>query len=84
MKKGYTLWCEGLDGILKRPHESDGVVYLDEEYSTGKPLAKKDQKSAFEERKHAVQGTADTLHDKHGRIFNIMVQYKLCIQQTAH
>ena len=57
------------------------MILIDDEYSTGKPPAKK---SEFEERKHAVQGTADTLHDKHGRIFNIMVQYKLCIQQTAH
>lgn len=65
-----------MDETQKRPHESDGVVYVDDsddEHSTGKPPAKK---SAFEEWKHAVQGIADTLHDKHGSTSNI-VQYKL-------
>lgn len=80
MKKGYALWCEGLDpGTQKRPHEPDSVVLLDDsddDCSTGKPPAKKDKKSAFEERKDAVQKMADKLHCKHGSNFN-MVQYKL-------
>ena len=38
----------------------------DDDCSTGKPPAKKDKKSAFEERKDAVQKMADKLHSKHG------------------
>lgn len=80
VKKGYSLWCEGLDpGAQKWPCEADGVVLLDDsddDCSAGKPPAKKDKKSAFEERKDAVKRMADKLHDKHGHTFN-MVQYKL-------
>ena len=78
--KGYALWCEGLDlGTQKRPHEPNGVVLLDDsddDCSIGKSPAKKDKKSAFEERKDAVQKMADKLHSKHSSSFN-MVQYKL-------
>lgn len=62
------MWCEGLDGTQERSREADSVVVLDdsdEGYTPGKPPAKKDKKSAFEERKHAIQTT-----------FN-MIQYKL-------
>ena len=72
VKKGYSLWCEGLDpGAQKRPCEADGVVLLDDsddDCNAGK--------SMFEERKDAVKRMADKLHDKHGHTFN-MVQYKL-------
>lgn len=80
VKKGYALWCEGLDpGAQKRRHEPDGVVLLDDsddDCPTGKPPAKRDKKSAFEERKDVVQKIADKLHSKHGSTLN-MVQYKL-------
>ena len=61
-KKGYNLWCEGLDVTQKRPlpvSECGGnsIVVVDdsdsEEY-TCKPPAKKEKRSAFEERKHIL------------------------------
>ena len=78
-RTGYVLWCEGLDlGTQKQLHEPDGVVLLDsdDDCFTGKPLAKKDNKSAFEEWKDTVKKMVDKLHCKHGSTFN-MVQYKL-------
>jgi hypothetical protein len=66
-------------GAQKRPCETDGIVLLDnsdDDCSTGKPLAKKDKKSVFVERKETVKEMADKLYRKHGHTFN-MVQYKL-------
>ena len=48
----------------------------DEENNTNAPPSKREKKSAFEERKQTIQQIANTLHDKHGSMLN-MVQYRL-------
>ena len=71
-KKGYNLWCEGLNTTQKRPLSvltNDSVHVIDdsdEENNTNAPPSKREKKSAFEERKQTIQKIANTLHYKHG------------------
>ena len=83
-KKGYNLWCEGLNTTQKRPLSvltNDSVHVIDdsdEENNTNAPPSKREKMSTFdhEERKQTIQKIANTLHDKHGSMLN-MVQYRL-------
>ena len=82
IKKGYSLWCEGIDA---RKRSSSIVHVIDDEDEEDAPAKRKSKKtvSALEERKTQVLQAANELKEKHGDEYN-MVQYKFWAESLVN